>query len=180
MNIGYLYSIIDLYLKNEDDKNRVCLNIQKEDNNIKFNFTMRYDNPDKTTFLIPIEIVNNYWYDFLNKYKEDLLIIDEKYEYDKVKNTCYYYVLFKNGRTLTFNGFTIIEINGIRNCLYTIRINSSEIRVNLEEKELTFKPKSNVLLQQAGFSSFKTIFFISLFILDVFVVSLWICKLFMK
>ena len=178
MNIEYLYSIIELYLNNENEKDKVHLNIQKKDNNIEFSFTMR-KNPDKTTFVLPLDEVNNYWYDFLNKYKEELLIIDEKYEYDKVNDTCYYYVLFKNGRVLSFHGFNIMEINSLRNCLYSIRINSDEIRVNLkEEKEPQYKPK--LTLQTAGFSSFKTLFFITLFILDVFIVSLWICKMLMK
>ena len=178
MNIEYLYSIIDLYLKNEDENSKAHLNIQKKDNDIEFSFAMR-SSPDKTNFLLPLDLVNNYWYTFLNKYKSDLLIIDEKYEYDKVNNTCYYYVLFKNGRVLSFNGFNIMEINSLRNCLYTIRINSDEIRVKTDEEiEPKYKPQLN--LQVAGFSSFKTLFFITLFILDIFMVSLWICKLLMK
>ena len=179
MDIGYLYSIIDLYLKNENDDNKICLNVQKLDNNIEFKFTMRRDNPDKTVVVLPIELINNYWYDFLNKYKNNLLIIDEKYKYKKENDTCYYEVLFVNGRTISFDGFSIIEINGIRNCLYTIRIDSDEIRVNKDEEiEPKYKPQLN--LQVAGFSSYKTLFFITLFILDIFMVSLWVCKLLMK
>ena len=179
MDIGYLYSIIDLYLKNEDDSNKTSLNIRRIDNNIEFRFTMKHDNPDKTIFTIPVEVVNNYWYKFLNKYKSDLMIIDEKYEYDKVKKTCYYYLLLLNGRTLSFDGFSITEINGIRNCLYSIRIDSDEIRVNLDE-EIEPKYKPQLRLQTAGFSSFKTIFVVTLVLLDVLVVSLWVCKLLMK
>ena len=179
MNIEYLYSIIDLYLKNENDNSKICLNIRKIDNNIEFKFTMRRDNPDKTVVMLPLEQVNNYWYDFLNKYKSNLLIIDEKYKYKKENDTCHYDVLFVNGRTISFDGFSIIEINGLRNCLYTIRIDSEEIRVNLdEEKDPKYKPQLN--MQVAGFSSFKTLFFVTLFILDIFMVSLWICKLLMK
>ena len=179
MNIEYLYGIIDLYLKNEDEHNKANLNIQKKDNKIEFNFTMRKDNPDKTTFMLPLEMVNKYWYDFLNKFKDEQMIIDERYDYDKVKETCYYYVLFKNGRIISFNDFTIMEVNSLRNCLYTIRIDQEEIRVNLDDKkEMAYQPKLN--LQTAGFSSFKTIFFITLFILDILVLSLWICKLLMK
>ncbi len=179
MNIDYLYSVIDLYLKNENEHSKTNLNIQKADNNIQFSFTMKEDNPDKTTFYLPIDLVNNYWYYLLNRYKKDLLIIDEKYEYDKVKNTCYYYVLFKNGRIISFNGFSIVEINGLRNCLYSIRINEEEIRINLEpEKETLYQPMLS--LQHAGFSTFKTIFFITLFILDILVISLWVCKIFIK
>lgn len=179
MDIGYLYSIIDLYLNNENDSNKTALSIQKNDDNIEFRFTMRHDNPDKTIFTLPTIVVNDYWYKFLNKYKADLMIIDEKYEYDKVKETCYYYVLLQNGRTISFDGFSVIEINGIRNCLYTIRIDSDEIRVNKDEEiEPKYKPQLN--LQVAGFSSYKTLFFITLFILDIFMVSLWVCKLLMK
>ena len=179
MNIEYLYSIIDLYLKNENENNKVNLNIQKKDEDIEFKFTMRNDNPDKTIFKLPLAEVNNYWYDFLNKYKSDLLIIDEKYEYDKVSNTCYYYVLFKNGRIISFNGFSIIEINSLRNCLYTIRINSDEIRVDLDEKKET-KYRPQLKLQATGFSTFKTILFVTLIILDIVVISLWILKVLTK
>lgn len=179
MDIGYLYSIIDLYLKNEDDSNKACLNIKKNDTNIEFRFTMRYDNPDKTIFTLPIKMVNDYWYKFLNRFKSDLIIIDEKYEYDKIKETCYYYVILLNGRTISFDGFNTIEINGIRNCLYTIKIDSDTIRVKLgDEKTPKYKPQLS--LQVAGFSSFKTILFIILFILDALFVSLMVCKLFMK
>ena len=179
MDIEYLYSIVDLYLKNEDEHNKVNLNIQKKHEDIVFSFTMRKDNPDKTSIKIPLEKFNKHWYTFLNKYKGELLIIDEKYDYDKVKDTCYYYVLFKNGRIISFNDFSIMEINNLRNCLYQIRYNQEEIRVNLDDhKEMAYQPRLN--LQTAGFSSYKTLFFVTIFLLDVFFISLWICKLLMK
>ena len=178
MDLGYLFSIVDLYLKKEKDNKKTTLNIKKNEDKIEFSFGMKLSN-EKTTFQIPFEIVNSKLNELLNIYKQDMMIIDEKYNYDNAKNTCYYYVLFKNGRTLSFDGFSILEINNIRNVLYNIRINTEEIRVNLkEEKEMVYKPKLN--LQQAGFASYTTIFLIALFFVDIFVIALWICKILMK
>ena len=140
---------------------------------------MKMDDPDKTVFSLPIDVVNNHFQEFINMYKEDLLIIDEKYDYNNIDNTCYYYVLFKNGRNLSFHGFSILEINNIRNILYNIKIHAEELRVNpKEEKEMVYKPQT--VLQQTGFASYFTVFLITLFFVDIFVIALWVCKLFIK
>ena len=108
------------------------------------------------------------------------MIIDEKYNYNKVDETCYYYVLFNNGRTLSFDGFTVLELNNIRNLLYGININKDEIRVDAidDEKEMAYKPQ--LRLQQAGFSSYGALFLVVLFFADILVISLWIFKLLTK
>ncbi len=179
MNNGYLDSIIELYLRKEKNNRRTNLTMKKKDDKIEFSFNMKMDDPDKTIFSLPIEMVNSHFQEFLNMYKEDLLIIDEKYDYDSTNNTCYYYVEFKNGRVLSMHGFSILEINNIRNILYNIKIHAEELRVNpKEEKEMVYKPKT--VLQQAGFASYFTIFLITLFFVDIFVIALWVCKLLMK
>ena len=180
MNISYLYSIISLYLKKEIDNKRTVLNIKKLDNNIEFSFNTKNNNEDKTTFVISSDEYNQYQIDLLKCFKEDLMIIDEKYSYDNVTSTCYYYVLFNTGRSITFNGFTILEMNNVRNILYDIKINQNEVRVEEIEKskEMAYKPR--LRLAQAGFSSYATLFLVVIFFLAVLIISLFVFKSFIN
>lgn len=180
MNIGYLYSIINLYLKKEINNKRTILSIKRLDDMVEFSFSMRQDNEDKTTFVIPYKEYNLYLDEIIKNYKESLMIIDEKYSYDNVTSTCYYYVLFNSGRCISFNGFNILEMNNVRNILYDIKINQNEIRVNEidEKKEMAYKPR--LRLQQAGFSSYATLFLVVIFFAIVLVVSLFVFKSFLN
>ena len=78
------------------------------------------------------------------------------------------------------NPITKVHITNIRNLLYGININKEEIRVSDigEEKQMVYKPQTR--LQQAGFSSYGTLFLTVLFFADVLVIALWIFKLLMK
>ncbi len=180
MNTGYLYSIINLYLKKEDSNKKTSLNIKKLDDDVEFSFNMKKANEDKTTFVIPYKDYNLYLIDILKTYKENLMIIDEKYSYDNVTNTCYYYVLFNSGRTISFNGFSVLEMNNVRNVLYDIKINQNEIRLeDIEQKqEMAYKPR--LRLQQAGFSSYATLLLVVIFFALVLVVSLFVFKSFIN
>ena len=170
MNKEYLFSIIDLYLKKEDDFHQTNLNISKNEQEITFSFNMNQKELDKTYVNLPIDAINDEIINIINIYKENLMIIDEKY------NDNHYSVLFKSGRMLSFDGFKVLEINNIRNILYDININSSEMRLNDLNKEpkLAYEPK--LTLQQAGFASFTTLFLVALFLTDIFIIALWIFK----
>ncbi len=179
MNRDYLYSILNLYLKKEANNKKVFLTIKKLDDNVEFNFNMKKGASDKTTFSISYDEYNECLLDFLNKYKEELLVIDEKYNYDNMNNTCYYYVLFNSGRSISFNGFSVLEMNNVRNMLYDIQINQEEIRLDTnKEKQMVYQPR--LRLQQAGFSSYATLFLIVIFFADVLVIALWIFKSLLK
>jgi hypothetical protein len=177
MNEEYLHSIINLYLSREKDKYKTNLAITKKNDKVLFSFNMKQNEIDKTDVQIPFDNINIILGRVLFKFKKDLMIIDEKYNYDKVNETCYYYVLFNNGRTLSFDGFSVLELNNIRNVLYNIEINKEEIRVSDvdEEKQVVYKPQFT--LQQAGFSSYGALFLTVLFFADVLVISLWIFKM---
>lgn len=179
MNIDYLYSIINLYLKKEVNNKKTILNIKKMVDEVEFSFNVKI-NEDKTTFVIPYDLYNSFLVLILKTYKENLMIIDEKYNYDNVTSTCYYYVLFNTGRTISFNGFTVLEMNNVRNILYGININQEELRVKEVEdnKEMAYKPRMR--LQQAGFSSYATLFLVVVFFLVVLVISLFVFSLFIK
>lgn len=180
MNQDYLHSIINLYLSREKDKVKTNLSITKQKDKVLFSFNTKLDSLDKTEVSIPFDNINIVLGEILTKFKKDLMIIDEKYNYNKVDETCYYYVLFNNGRTLSFDGFTVLELNNIRNLLYNININKDEIRVDAidDEKEMAYKPQ--LRLQQAGFSSYGALFLAVLFFTDILVISLWIFKLLTK
>lgn len=180
MNSDYLHSIIKLYLSRENEKNKTNLAITKQKDKVQFSFNMKQGSLDKTDVQIPFDNINVELGIILDQFKKDLMIIDEKYKYDKVAGTCYYYVLFKNGRTLSFDGFSVLELNNIRNLLYGININKEEIRVSEidEEKQMVYKPQ--LKLQQAGFSSYGALFLTVLFFADVLVIALWIFKSLMK
>lgn len=180
MNTDYLHSVINLYLSREKDKSKTNLAITKQKDKVIFSFNTKLSSLDKTDVQIPFDNINVELGRILNQFKTDLMIIDEKYSYNNVTNTCYYYVLFNNGRTLSFDGFTVLELNNIRNLLYGININKEEIRVSDigEEKQMVYKPQTR--LQQAGFSSYGTLFLTVLFFADVLVIALWIFKLLMK
>ncbi len=169
MNFDYLRSIIALYLDNEDEKKKTRLNIVKENDKISFCFRMISDSPDKTFFNISSDIMNDNWKTFIELYKKDLMIIDEKYEFHQEDNTCYYYVKFKNGRTCSFDHFPLLEINNLRNYLFDIQINQEEIRVGQKE-EYHYTPKMQ--LQYAGFISYRAIVLAGCIFLGAIITSL--------
>ena len=123
MNINYLYSIIELYLKKETDDKRTNLNIIRENNQIHFKFNMNKNDSDMTSFSLLSDVVleNNVLSSLIKLYKKQNIIIDEKYEVDKVNGSCYYYALFNNGRSISFRNFSLVEINNIRNIIYDIK-----------------------------------------------------------
>lgn len=180
MNADYLFSVIDLYLSREKDKKKTNLSIQKKDNKIYFKVNMKQESADMTEVYIPLDNINDILGKVLYVFKKELMIIDEKYSFNKNDNTCYYYVQFNNGRTISFNGFSVLELNNIRNVLFDIKINKEEIRVSEidEEKVMAYKPQ--LRLQQTGFSSYGSLFLIVLFFADILVISLWIFKLIIK
>ena len=170
MNIDYLYSILDLYLKSEKEQKKTNLNIEKKDEFAEFSFNMGLSNQDKTICKITIDDVNKEIYNILTMYKNDTMIIDEK------NNNGNYEFIFQNGRRLVFSGFTVLEINRMRNIIYNIAINSDEIHLvdAIEKSKMVYKPST--LAQQAGFIASSTTFLIVLYMTDIFLIALWIFK----
>lgn len=175
MNINYLYSIIDLYQKNEKDNKKAKLSLTKEEENIRFSFGMSDNKQEKTIFTLPIDTISEHINDIIKKYKGSLLVIEEKYEHDGDTDYCYY-VKFNNGRVITFNHYTLIEINNLRNMLYNIEINKEEIRIPKEKtnniSSYQYHYNYNNLLLKTGFSSYKALIFTICVLMFVFIFSL--------
>lgn len=177
-NYSDIYNMIDLYLNNEKESKKANLNIIKDHEQVIFKLNMNSHEEDKTTFTIPIIAVNDYISNILKIYKNKELIIDEKYELDSKNKMCHYRIKFQNGRVITFDNFSIIEINNIRNILYNIEMHKEEIRVEQNNKniEMNYRPR----LLETGFSSSKSMFLIVIFLLIVLFASLLIFKIFIK
>ncbi len=105
MDYNYVYNIMDLYLKNENDNQKVDLNLTKTYDKVILRFNITNKGSDKTTFDLPLEIVNDYIHKIINRFKENYIVIDEKYELDSKHKNCVYLVKFNNGRFLSFNNF---------------------------------------------------------------------------
>jgi hypothetical protein len=180
MNKDYLYSIVNLYLNRENDNKKIALNIDLQENDVEFSFSMTDNDIDKTSLVIPRDEYDEIIVDLINQLKQDLMVIDEKYNYENENGSCHYLVKFNNGRKISFDGFTIIETNNIRNVLYDIKINQNEIRLeDIEQKqEMAYKPR--LRLQQAGFSSYATLLLVVIFFALVLVVSLFVFKSFIN
>ena len=172
MNIDYLYSIINLYFREENDKSKTNMVVVKKDDNVEFKFNMDIDDSNTTSFLIPLDVFEENLSNIVNLYKNNQVIQDEKYDYNKEKDICEYYIMFKNGRKVTFENLSINQLKNIRNYLYTTSLNLNEINLSKRQNIDFEKFQNNFAPAYTGFASFKSILLISLFFLIVLVVSL--------
>lgn len=176
MDYSNLYSILNLYLRKEKDKHAINVNFTKNQDNILLYFNINNTGSDRTTLSLPLQVINDYLSDILKKIKNEQIIIDEKCELDK-NNNYVYYIKFANGRIISFNNFSIMEINNIRNILYNIDIRQEEIRIvqnanNSNKIQMNYKP----ILQPTGYIHSNSIFLMAIIFADVFMISLWIFK----
>ena len=176
MDYNYVYNIMDLYFKNEKENQKVILNLTKTFDKVVLKFKINNKSNDITTFDLPLQIVNNYIHLIIKKFKEENLVINEKYELDSQNKNCMYLVKFSNGRVLSFNNFSIIEINNIRNILYNIKIRQEELRISNDDSEnikMNYIPR----LQETGFTKSSSLFLMVIFFADIFMLSLWVFKI---
>ena len=176
MNLSYFMSILDLYLSKEKEHKTNLSIVKFQSDKIKVNFTMNYNLEETTSFFVNYDsfMERENLCNLFKIYKEDLIVIDEKYEYDKLSETCYYCILLSNGRILSFKNFTLNEINKLRNYLYNIKYNPEEIKIVLDDNEHDGYYFKRFAYGQGGFASFLTLFIIIFALVNVFVITLWI------
>lgn len=174
MDINYLNSIVNLYLMKENNDKRTNLSLVKDNDQIKFSFNMDKDNIDVTSFIISYDELfkNDNIKTLIQNYKDKTIVIDEKFD-NKV-----YSILLNNGRRITFENFSVIELNDIRNIIYDIKFQKEEIRIDFLDDE-DIDNKYYYTLKPTGFANFKTILVIAVCFLVVFIVSLWLFNVFM-
>ena len=174
MDIENLYKVMKLYLEKENNCS-VILTITKYSDVVDFSFSMTNYPEDITIVSINKANVNaDLLIDIIRSFKSDLLVIDDKYDFNKEKNICKYESIFNTGREIIFKNFKLEEVNLLRNVIYNIDIYDPNIHINVdeEEKEIPY----NARLKVSGFSSYITIFLVALGALDIIMIILWIYK----
>ena len=58
-NCEYLYSILSLYLKKENDEKKTNLSISKMKDKVVFGFNMKKNTLDKTTYDLPLDMIDS-------------------------------------------------------------------------------------------------------------------------
>ena len=173
MNIDYLYSVINLYLKKENEHSKTNMKIIKKGDNLKFNINMDSSDYNNTTFFFPMDLFDTNMEYILGMYKNNHVVIDEKYEYDQLKDECHYSLVLKNGRKLFLDGFSIEYLTKIRNIIYKDSVSEDELKFKYNDLvNDNYGFQNNLQPSFAGFASFKSILLISIFFLVVLIVSL--------
>lgn len=175
MTIGYLLSILDLYLLKEKDS-QLLIEVDNEENLVRFNFTYSFDSINKTFVKINKDLFFTNLKEIILKIQSNLKLKEEKYEIKNNKNI--YTFNYEERRIITFIGFSKKEMLKIRESFndlsdnFDFNINDSydQILVNKPEK----------LQFSMGFSNYMSLFLSSIFFLDILMISLWIFKAFLR
>ena len=175
MTISYLLSILDLYLLKEKD-NELLIEVDNEENLVRFNFTYSFDSINKTFVKINKDLFFTNLKEIILKIQSNLKLKEEKYEIKNNKNISTFN--YEEIRIITFIGFSKKEMLKIRESFndlsdnFDFNINDSydQILVNKPEK----------LQFSMGFSNYMSLFLSSIFFLDILMISLWIFKAFLR
>ncbi|MGN1352756.1 MAG: hypothetical protein ACI4WF_01680 [Bacilli bacterium] len=175
MTISYLLSILDLYLLKEKDS-QLLIEVDNEENLVRFNFTYSFDSINKTFVKINKNLFFTNLKEIILKIQSNLKLKEEKYEIKNNKNI--YTFNYEQRRIITFIGFSKKEMLKIRESFndlsdnFDFNINDSydQILVNKPEK----------LQFSMGFSNYMSLFLSSIFFLDILMISLWIFKAFLR
>ena len=175
MTISYLLSILDLYLLKEKD-NELLIEVDNEENLVRFNLTYSFDSINKTFVKINKDLFFTYLKEIILKIQSNLKLEEEKFIIRNNKNI--YTFNYEQRRIITFVGFSKKEMVKIRESFndlsdnFDFNINDSydQILVNKPEK----------LQFSMGFSNYMSLFLSSIFFLDILMISLWIFKAFLR
>ena len=175
MTISYLLSILDLYLLKEKDS-QLLIEVDNEENLVRFNFTYSFDSINKTFVKINKDLFFTNLKEIILKIQSNLKLKEEKYEIKNNKNI--YTFNYEERRIITFIGFSKKEMLKIRESFndlsdnFDFNINDSydQILVNKPEK----------LQFSMGFSNYMSLFLSSIFFLDILMIFLCIFKAFLR
>lgn len=178
MNIGYLLSILDLYLLKEKNGSLI-IEVDNILDLVKVNFSYSFDSSNKTFVKIDKKMFFDNIYEFLVKIQGNLEIKSELLIEDSKKRE--YKIIFDKNRNLSFINFSNQEIKVVRENLNEVKndftLDFVKVESYDEKKEVLSKSKLSFSM---GFTSYITLFITSIWFLDVFMISLWVFKLFIK
>ena len=174
MNISYLISVLDLYLKKTNE--HLNIEIIKYDEYIKFNFFYDSSSINKTYISVDKESFNKFSKILFRKIQKNDDILEEL-----IDDNNNYIVKFKN-RTISLSWFEKNELETIRSYFDTKKEFSfnkvSTVKDSLDTSTYDDKlvNKNQKFAFSMGFSSFITIFLSAIWFLDIFMIALWIFK----
>lgn len=175
MTISYLLSILDLYLLKEKD-NELLIEVDNEENLVRFNLTYSFDSINKTFVKINKDLFFTYLKEIILKIQSNLKLKEEKYEIKNTKNI--YTFNYEERRIITFIGFSKKEMLKIRESFNDLSDNFDFNINDSYDQILVNKPKK--LQFSMGFSNYMSLFLSSIFFLDILMISLWIFKAFLR
>ncbi len=174
MTISYLLSILDLYLLKENN-NKLLIQVDNEENIVKFSFTYSFDSINQTFVKIDKTIFFTYLVEIVKKITNGLSLEKENME---IKDNKKIYTLdYSNRRIISFIGFSKKELLSIRE---EFDILSDEFIIPIEDTYDNKLIMNKKLSYSMGFTNYMSLFLSSIFFLDIFMISLWIFKAFLS
>lgn len=175
MNVSYMMSILDLYLMKEKD-GTLIIEVDNIEEIVKVKFCYAFDSTNRTFVKIDKKMFFDNINYFLKKVQGNLSVSGENLT--NLNNKKIYRLIFNSKRTLSFVNFTNDELKLIRENLTNLKSDFIfQEEISTYDTKLTKNKQSNLSFSM-GFSSYLTLFITSILFLDIFMISLWVFKVF--
>lgn len=175
MNVGYMMSILDLYLMKEKN-GTLIIEVDNIEEIVKVKFCYAFDSTNKTFVKLDKKLFFDNINYFLKKVQGNLIVQTENLT--TLNNKKIYKLVFDSNRCLSFVNFQNTELKLIRENLTNLKSDFTlDSEINNYDTKLT-QNKQTSLAFSMGFSSYLTLFLTSILFLDIFMISLWVFKIF--
>ena len=174
MDISYLLSVLDLYLLKEKNS-KIVVQVNNLENTVRVEFSYSSDlnnttfvKISKESFFLNLKFILSKIENSLKVTKED---ISEENKYS---------LIFSNERKIIFVNFKIDDIKLIKSYLEIQETSNNLVLDESYDLKLENIKVNKLRLANLGFSSYLTLLLTSVWFLNVFVISLWIFKSFIR
>lgn len=174
MNIGYLLSILNLYL-NQKKQDKLIISFDNLENLVKVDFCYFNNQINKTFVKLDKEVFFDNLNTIVNNIQEKFNKLEEELNYN---NNKFIYSLNSLNQNISFIGFTKEELELIRKAFN--KLEEFNFKINEVTYSDIYQNKNTKLVYKMGFTSYLTLFLSSIFFLDIFVISLLIFKNFLS
>ena len=182
MNTNYLLSVLDLYLLKEQN-GKLVMEVLDNENIVKVDFSYSFDHINRTFVKVSKEEFFNILPEIIKKIQGDSNIYKEEKTIVNNKNTIIY--SYTEGRRLSFISFSDSDAKKIK--LYVTKVIDDDtildLKIPVQEESYDNIYQNNKTTKRAfsfGFANYMTLFLTTIWILDVFMIALWIFKAMMK
>jgi len=172
MDIGYLLSVLDLYLLREKTS-KIVVQVNNLENIVRIEFSYSSDLYNTTFVKISKESFFDNLKFILSKIENSLVVKKEDSNLNK------YSLIFSNERKIVFVNFSLDDIKLIKSHLKIEKDNTLILEDTYDSKLENVKV-NKLRLANLGFTSYLTLLLTSVWFLDIFIISLWIFKSFIR